>query len=375
MHASDETRNASRSARTMRRGVVLLPVVLLSASWTVSVAGVGGVPRAEEPTLERPVVTPVAPVDVPDVGASPPASVARLGRATGAHARTVVPSAGGSQIPPVALAAYQRAAAVIGAADEGCHLQWPLVAAIGRIESDHGRVGGAALGSDGVARPAIVGPRLDGNKGTRLVSDSDGGRYDGDKSFDRAVGPLQFIPTTWGLVGVDADSDGVRDPQDVDDAALATAVHLCSGELDLARRADLRKAVLRYNSSGAYADAVLAVMAAYASGERATTVPAGYVVPGRGVDAGADSPAGRPSASEHHPLVADGRTDGAGQTPVREQGPKPNASPDPVATPTANPVVQLLTRTQAVLTCTLRGLSQLLQPARFQACVDDLMKR
>ena len=44
---------------------------------------------------------------------------------------------------------------------------------------------------------------------------------------------MQFIPSTWAVVGVDADGDGERNPQDIDDAALAAAVYLCSGNEDL----------------------------------------------------------------------------------------------------------------------------------------------
>ena len=66
--------------------------------------------------------------------------------------------------------------------------------------------------------------------------DTDAGQYDNDTRFDRAVGPMQFIPSTWSVVGVDGDSDGTRNPQDIDDAALATAVYLCSGDDDLSPR-------------------------------------------------------------------------------------------------------------------------------------------
>ena len=47
---------------------------------------------------------------------------------------------------------------------------------------------------------------------------------------------MQFIPSTWPVVRVDADGDGKRNPQDIDDAALATAVYLCSGKDDLSQR-------------------------------------------------------------------------------------------------------------------------------------------
>src|SRR5262245_50324822 len=45
-------------------------------------------------------------------------------------------------IPEVALTAYQRAAAVIDAADPTCNLDWTLLAAIGQVESDQGQVYG-----------------------------------------------------------------------------------------------------------------------------------------------------------------------------------------------------------------------------------------
>ena len=48
---------------------------------------------------------------------------------------------------------------MINAADHACHLPWELVAAIGRVESDHGRVDGNALDRKGVARPGIFGAR------------------------------------------------------------------------------------------------------------------------------------------------------------------------------------------------------------------------
>ena len=61
-------------------------------------------------------------------------------------------------------------------------------------------------------RPASSGPRLDGRRGVQEVSDTDAGLLDGDERFDRAVGPMQFIPSTWSVVGVDADNDGQRNP-------------------------------------------------------------------------------------------------------------------------------------------------------------------
>ena len=82
--------------------------------------------------------------------------------------------------------------------------------------------------------PGIYGIPLNGSNKTAEILDTDAGQYDNDTTYDRAVGPMQFIPSTWSVVGVDADGDGVRNPQDIDDAALGTAVYLCSGSDDLA---------------------------------------------------------------------------------------------------------------------------------------------
>ncbi|MEX0428458.1 lytic murein transglycosylase [Nocardioides sp. DS6] len=169
-------------------------------------------------------------------------------------------------IPVVALAAYQRAATVIDEADHDCHLDWQLLAAIGEVESHHGSAHGNTLTPEGVAKPGIYGPRLDGKRGAARVADTDGGSYDHDRRYDRALGPMQFIPSTWALVGVDANGDGRRNPQDLNDAALAAAVYLCSGDDDLATTAGQQVAVLRYNHSQAYVARVLAIAAAYRSG-------------------------------------------------------------------------------------------------------------
>jgi len=140
-----------------------------------------------------------------------------------------------SAIPGVALAAYQRAELIMRSADKSCRLDWSLLAAIGYVESDHGRDGGSRLDAAGVARPGIQGDRRDGTRGAVAIRDTDSGLFDHDRRFDRAVGPMHFVPSTWLVVGVDADGDSKRDPQDIDDAALAAAVLLCSASDDLSR--------------------------------------------------------------------------------------------------------------------------------------------
>ena len=208
-----------------------------------------------------------APASVPQAGVIAPG----VPRGT---ADAVVDGASTSGIPSAALSAYQRAAQIINAADKGCHVPWELIAAIGRVESDHGRYGGNVLSDEGVSQPGIYGIALNGKNGTQAIQDTDGGALDKDTVYDRAVGAMQFIPGTWSVVKVDADGDGKRNPQDIDDSSLATAVYLCSGNDDLGTRKGQEAGVFRYNHSKSYVDLVLRIMAAYQSGDY-TAVPTG----------------------------------------------------------------------------------------------------
>ncbi|GAA3819215.1 lytic transglycosylase domain-containing protein [Cellulomonas soli] len=165
-------------------------------------------------------------------------------------------------IPARALLAYAAADLVLDAEDPGCGLGWNTLAAIGAIESAHGTHGGARLGDDGRPRPAVLGIALDGD-GVAAITDTDDGLWDGDTTWDRAVGPLQFIPSTWASWGADGDGDGVADPNQIDDAALAAARYLChSGSLDTGD--GWRAAVLSYNRSESYADQVATTANRYA---------------------------------------------------------------------------------------------------------------
>ena len=224
---------ASRTGR-LRKATALVPLALLSAAWTASLAGVNA-PVAV--AGDRPAPTLPDGTSVPTEAIEAPASVSNgdsIAPGIGSSsASEIVSTASTSGIPSAALAAYQRAETVINAADKTCNLTWQLIAAIGRVESNHGRFGGNTLNDDGLAQPGIYGIALNGSNNTAEILDTDAGQYDNDASYDRAVGPMQFIPSTWSVVGVDADGDGVRNPQDIDDAALGTAVYLCSGDDDL----------------------------------------------------------------------------------------------------------------------------------------------
>ena len=266
------TRSTHRLS-TRQKSMVLLPLALLSGVWTASLVSSSATATDADGTSSLPDGTKVpsnaieAPASVPTPGVIAPA-------VPEGSADSVVAGASSNGIPAPALAAYQRGAQVINAADKSCNIPWELIAAIGRVESDHGRYGGNTLSEDGVSKPGIFGIALNGKNGTQAINDTDGGQLDQDTVYDRAVGPMQFIPSTWQVVKVDADGDDQRNPQDMDDAALATAVYLCSGQDNLSNRAGQEEAVYRYNHSQDYVNLVLRIMEAYSSGDY-TAVPSG----------------------------------------------------------------------------------------------------
>src|SRR5919107_6351360 len=83
-------------------------------------------------------------------------------------------------LPGPAAYAYTFASSALEEAEPGCGLRWSLLAAIGRIESDHGRAGAARLSDRGVVAPAVRSARLDGSEGTSRVADTDAGDLDGN---------------------------------------------------------------------------------------------------------------------------------------------------------------------------------------------------
>jgi Transglycosylase SLT domain len=159
-------------------------------------------------------------------------------------------------IPLVALQAYGYAELVVGQTTPGCRLSWTTLAAIGKVESNHGSSNNATLYQDGQALPGIVGPPLDGKGGRQAITDTDHGELDNDIKWDHAVGPMQFVPSTWRSQAVDADNDGVRNPHDIDDAALAAANYLCSNGRDLATPTGWWDAIAAYNVPRSYGENV-----------------------------------------------------------------------------------------------------------------------
>jgi membrane-bound lytic murein transglycosylase B len=163
----------------------------------------------------------------------------------------------GLGIPLATLDAYLRAEAALAAERPQCGIQWWMLAGIGRVESNHGRYGGAQLIANGDTAPRIIGIALDGSPGVAAITDSDGGIWDGDVTWDRAVGPMQFISGTWRRYQADGNGDGAGNPNNVYDAANGAGRYLCNAAGHLADDAGLTRAYLAYNHSSAYAAQVL----------------------------------------------------------------------------------------------------------------------
>jgi membrane-bound lytic murein transglycosylase B len=230
-------------------------------------------------------------------------------------------------IPNVALNAYRVAAARMASADPSCGIGWSLLAGIGRIESDHGQYGGAQLLSNGTSTIPTIGPALDGNKWD-FISDTDGGRLDGDPRYDHAVGPMQFIPSTWAMYGTDANGDGVANPFDINDAALSAARYLCAAGGDLRTTAGQTQAVLAYNHSDQYLAMVLATAAAYGAGLPVSGPISGITTgPLPGID-GSFIPPVNPGAMRGVPSAPSGPSTLAQPQPRRVgTAPKPSRAP------------------------------------------------
>ena len=254
-------------------------------------------------------------------------------------------------LPQAALTAYKRAANTTAGTDPACHLPWTLLAAIGRVESDHGRYAGSVLATDGVSRPAIIGVALNGKGPVAAIHDTDGGKLDGDEKWDRAVGPMQFIPSTWAWAGRDGDGDGDKNPHDIDDAALSAADYLCAGA-DLRDSDAMDAAILRYNPSDYYVALVRAFEVGYRTGV--------FVIPSP--DAPDHEKKAKKSKDSKKDKKKDGTKDGkkdkrkdddradrpkkkrdqdkpkstpkADPTPSPKPKPKPSPSPSPTPTPT-----------------------------------------
>ena len=175
-------------------------------------------------------------------------------------------------IPVTALEAYAYAARVAEVENPNCRLAWTTLGGIGQVESHHGTYRGAKIARNGEVTPPIRGVLLDGTAGNLEILDTDSVSHDpavenkGDVPFARAMGPMQFIPETWRLYGVDANNDGEISVDNIDDAALSAAGYLCWRGKDLSKPRGWMEALRAYNLSDAYARNVRDWATAYANG-------------------------------------------------------------------------------------------------------------
>lgn len=275
---------------------------------------------------------------LPEAETPPPDALAELTEpqppSTGAGPLASVPP-GPLGIPGVVLRAYWDAATQMGTSNARCGVSWPVLAAIGRIESGHAR--GGRVDANGTTLSPILGPQLNGGPGIAAISDSDDGRLDFDTTWDRAVGPMQFIPTTWARYAADGNSDGNANPHNVFDATLAAARYLCAGGGDLRDPVALAGAIFRYNHSESYVRTVLAWASAYATG----VTP----LPSPGPDGQTVPPAPGSSALPVAPPIP---TSPTGSSPGTTTS--PTTTPPGTTTSTASPTSATSSTTSTTLT-------------------------
>jgi membrane-bound lytic murein transglycosylase B len=126
--------------------------------------------------------------------------------------------------PADIIALYQRAAKTCPG------LPWGVLAGIGQVETNHGQ-----------------------NKNVSSAG---------------AMGPMQFMPATFAVYGVDGDGDGIKDILDQTDAVFSAAHYLCSnGAGDPSRLYD---AIFDYNHLDSYVQEVLSLAAQYQDGKQPT---------------------------------------------------------------------------------------------------------
>jgi hypothetical protein len=230
-----------RLSRVQKAGA-LVPMGILVSGWAVAVGNTGLANATADGENAIPKV-PATALDQPAVARSTAGGLDPQAGLSG-----VITTLSTNGIPSAALYAYRHAETVLADADPACHLPWNLVAAIGRVESNHGRIDGNALTAEGVAQPGISKP---------------------------ALGPMQLTQSTFDTVSIDSDGDGTKNPQDIDDAATAAGIFLCSGEGDLSTDAGARAAVARYGDGKKYVNSVMKISASYANGQFSQT-PDGF---------------------------------------------------------------------------------------------------
>ncbi|MFC9663539.1 lytic transglycosylase domain-containing protein [Nocardia sp. NPDC127606] len=273
-------RHRKQPATTVRRSSLIALTGLVPAGLVAVTAAATEATPATNAAVEHDLGPGAEPEAAADLVASPQADIAEIVHAEARQSPSAAPvvktvalpddrasadlPAGPLGIPGIAVAAYQTAEQQLAVENPNCGMSWSLLAGIGRVESTH------AYGkADAQGNPikAVYGPVLDGSlSGNNVIHDTDGGDLDGLGGYDRAIGPMQFLPETWHRYAADGNADGIADPQNLFDAALTAGRYLCDGGLNMRDLSQQSKAILRYNNSMAYVANVMAWSGSYSSG-------------------------------------------------------------------------------------------------------------
>lgn len=178
--------------------------------------------------------------------------------------------AGVADIPPTAAAAYEAATRAVADTFPECAMTPEYLAGFGKVESNHGRYRGATMDESGNVRLPdggyILGVPLNGsgaggNRTPMPLPAELVGMWGVPGPWQQAMGPMQFIPTTWrGYVNrghADGNGDGESDPHNYFDAAFAAANYLCGARTDLTTEQGMWDAARTYNHNDDYADDVV----------------------------------------------------------------------------------------------------------------------
>ncbi|MEU9352984.1 lytic transglycosylase domain-containing protein [Streptomyces griseoloalbus] len=251
------------------------------------------------------------------------------------------PGAAEAGIPATVLDAYKKAEAALREKKPGCNLPWQLLAAIGKVESGQAR--GGRVSADGTTLSPILGPQLDGN-GFATIKDTDNGAYDGNSTYDHAVGPMQFIPSTWEWAGRDGNGDGREDPNNIYDAALSAGHYLCRFGWDLSDQRDLDRAILSYNNSTEYLNTVLSWLEYYRKGSHEIPDGTGTLPEDRSDDTTVRPSPSTPGTSSPKPGPKPGKPAGSSPSPkpTKPGTGSPSTPPPPTTTPTPTDTVDHL---------------------------------
>lgn len=225
----------SRQAAIARLTVIVL-VVAAGLTLILTI----GITRPEAADAER---SPLAAATRPQPNAAVPARgvaapVDRLHASDAAELRAWSrQTAVRTQIPARAVQAYGLAEMWMRSESPRCALSWSTLAGIGSAASSHGTRGGGRLDAEGVVTPALTGDR---------------------------IGPLRMRLEAWRSLRFRAARDGKQpEPQNIDDAAVTAARHLC-GQGDLSTARGWWSAVRAHGGSTRFAQDAFTAARAYA---------------------------------------------------------------------------------------------------------------